>query len=306
MAPVGASGGQDAKPVQPNQPLPPQQGQVIPQSFEGTGDVDPYLIRTQATATPAPSSGATAKSDPNDPTVQTPAGAMPKSEAMRRAAGLAAIGQNGMSKLFADSVPVAGGIGKDVRNDMEKAQLSAIEQRSRVENIMEMFDPEWLTVDGKLKMAGLNWVDSVGPLRDKIAPESREKMSRYNAFTTAAFRNINEYVKEVTGAAMGIEEEARIRKGTPDPQKDGPQQFLDKSNATLRIAKMAEVRMRHMVRNGLQFDRSTIEKTFPLERMEGMINQRATQLQKILKDRNVPAEQMPGMIREQLKKEFEA
>lgn len=279
-------------------PAPSMPGpRLMPQSFDGGQPQggDPNLIRIQAP-------GATQPAQAQEPMVTLPGGRqVPLSVAEAVQLQAARNKNEPLATLIGQAI---GKVPKALQDDIGKGQLAAINQRSRVENIISSYDPEWLTIDGKLRQTGLNWWDSVGPLRDSIPKESREKMSRYNTFTTAAFQNLNDYIKEVTGAAVGVQEESRIRAGVPDPAKDGPQQFLDKSKETLKIAGLFETRMRYMAKNGLKFDKQTVHEDFPISRMEGIIQQRTNELRKILEQRGMTKDEMTPLIQKQLKAEF--
>jgi hypothetical protein len=65
----------------------------------------------------------------------------------------------------------------------------------------------------------------------------------------------------ITGAAVGSgEEEARIRKGVPDPQKDSPTQFLSKLNAKIREGRLYEARLGYIKQSGLKLTDVDINK----------------------------------------------
>lgn len=66
-----------------------------------------------------------------------------------------------------------------------------------------------------------------------MKPEDRQKLADYTSFKQNATNNLSEYIKYITGAAMGIQEEGRIRKGMPDPEKDSPAQFEAKMRTPL-------------------------------------------------------------------------
>jgi hypothetical protein len=57
----------------------------------------------------------------------------------------------------------------------------------------------------------------------------------------------------ITGAAVGSgDEEARLRKGVPDPQKDSPTQFLTKLNTKLKEGRLYEARLGYIKNKGMK------------------------------------------------------
>ena len=87
--------------------------------------------------------------------------------------------------------------------------------------------------------------------------------------------NLNRYIKEITGAAMGVEEAKRIISAQPN-MDDGPTAFMAKITATQRAAELAVARTRLLRRdgfNGRPWDGNpeTAAQVLPLDRMKSII-----------------------------------
>lgn len=197
---------------------------------------------------------------------------------------------------------------KALQDDIGKKQMAAIDQAARLDGIRSKFKPEYQTYEEGFKQAGLNFMDSFDALRGKITPEHAQQMTDYAAFRQEAMANMNEYIKEVTGAAMGIQEEKRIRMAMPDPQKDGPTQFKTKLDNSVRIAKLALARNSLLQANGFSADvirqsKEEIAQKYPLDAVPGMINKYADDLKLQLQkaNPNVPEPQIDAEVKKRVK-----
>lgn len=139
-----------------------------------------------------------------------------------------------------------------------------------------------------------------------MKPEDRQKLADYTSFKQNATNNLSEYIKYITGAAMGIQEEGRIRKGMPDPEKDSPAQFEAKMRNAVGQSKLALARYNYLKRNG--YDDRTIQTLaksdrigamVPLSDMQGIINQRLDQAAQEMKSRNPSLD--PQSLKQQLR-----
>jgi hypothetical protein len=78
-------------------------------------------------------------------------------------------------------------------------------------------------------------------------------LAAYSEFAQTAYNELNGYINFITGAAVGSgEEEARIRKGVPDPQKDSPTQFFSKLNAKIKEGRLYEARLGYIKNKGMK------------------------------------------------------
>jgi hypothetical protein len=280
----------------------PQGGPTMqPQSFGGPGPQgaapmpvgnpqaagpqqgDPNLILAQA---PQQQPQAEPDLSGGQEMVQTPLGPRTREQAQRLGFALALGGKGDAGKMIAESAQ-QGMPGKEARNEIEKRLFAATEQKARIGAIRASFKPEWQTVDEQLKQYGISWVDSIGPLRHKIPPAMRQSHAEYTQYRQDAFTNMNQYIKDMTGAAMSEQEAVRLRKGIPDPEKDGPTAFQAKLENSSAQADLAHARMNYLLRKG--FQGKAWESGVSLERMQGIINQRGAQIEKIMREQNPQA-----------------
>lgn len=268
---------------QPQQPL-PQRGGIVPQSFNPEQGPDAGgIVRVDQPMPPQ-----VPMSQP-EPMVQTPMGQMPKSQADKLGFALALSGKGDAGKMLTG----ADALGKEAQNQNDKAALNSIEQASRLDSIMTKFKPEYQTLDYKLNNAVNSTLDSFGPTRGMVRPEDRQKMAEYTQFRQDSMNNLSAYIKEITGAAMGIQEEKRIRAGMPDPEKDSPVEFEAKMRNSIATAKLALARHAFLKRNG--YDDGSIAalaksdklgSVHSLDDMKSIINQRMGQAADQIKQRN--------------------
>lgn len=140
--------------------------------------------------------------------------------------------------------------GKEGQNIVDKELLTLGAGRMQLQGIAQKFDPKYLTAGFKVKMKYLGTKEF---LTGKLSAEDQAELSDYAAFSQDAYSRLNSYINEVTGAAVGSgEEEARIRKGVPDPQKDSPTEFLAKLRNKIQEGRLFEARLAYIKSKGLK------------------------------------------------------
>lgn len=291
-------GGRPAGPAQPQQPM------LLPQSFEGQGQAPGLqLIADQAEAPAAPQA-------PEGPRqFQTPFGRMTAEEAQTLAGPMLLNPKySAAGKAILDSVQGGGqgALGRAGENAIDEKAIGMIDLAGRLDAISQGFKPEYQTYETSAKMYGLAWKDSFEATRKNMTPEDRQKLADYTMFKQNATNNLSEYIKYITGAAMGIQEEGRIRKGMPDPEKDSPSQFEAKMRNSIAQSKLALARYTYLKANG--YDERTIQSLaksdkigamVPLSDMQGIINKRLDQAAQEFKSRNPSID--PQSLKQQLR-----
>jgi hypothetical protein len=154
--------------------------------------------------------------------------------------------------------PGAVPLGKEGANKVDTALLDLGQNRLNLQSIAYNFKPEYLKDTFKLRMAASAKAESLGlPVDDKTKTE----IANYSKFTQDAYNGLNAYINLITGAAVGSgEEEARIRKGVPDPQKDSPTEFWTKLNSKMREGRLYEARLGYIKQNGMKMTDVSVEK----------------------------------------------
>lgn len=237
---------------------------VAPQEPAG----DPMLIRTQAA--PGQQPAAT-----DDPIVDVPGmGKMPRSQAQKLGMFLAYRGKGDAGKMIMDAAR-PGQLPKEALNEIGKTEVNLTEQLGRMREITRQFRPEFLTFEEQAKQYGVSWLDKFDATRSKLTPEQIQQHAQYTAFRRDTVDNLNRYIKEITGAAMGVEEAKRIISAMPN-MDDSPTQFMAKAKAAQRAAELAVARTRYLRQNGFNGqpwngNNDQAAQVVPLERMKSII-----------------------------------
>jgi hypothetical protein len=163
-------------------------------------------------------------------------------------------------------------LGKEGQNAIDKAALSTGDRLSRLNRIETSYDPKFL----ETKFRGTQEFRAMGEKLglSKLTPDQKQQLGNYTQFSQDAIKELNAYIVEVTGAAMGTGEEAdRIKKGMPNVGSglldgDSPTQFAAKLSNTLKDLRTMEARLQYIKSNGLKIV------DVPLDRMPEIMRQR--------------------------------
>jgi len=224
------------------------------------------------------------------------------SPARRAQFGLSMIGKGDAAKVLGEEADRSR-LSKETRNKVDEQELNAVNSLGRLKQIASGYKDEFLTIEGKLKQYGISWLDSFETLRGKLKSEDLQKHTEYVAFQRDAFEHLTQGIKDATGAAMGIQEEARIRKGLPDPQKDGPTAFKSKMFSTMNSLELAIQRTRFLRQNGFSGDANAAATRMPIERFEGLLKDSRGLYQR-MRSENPNAED--GAIRDAVRRQIRA
>lgn len=307
--PAGPSG-LPTSPVQPQSfgPTPERPAIMTPATMGGqppapTGD--PMLIRTQgAPGQPQPQAQA-----PHDPIVETWMGPMRASEARRIGGLLAYKGKPEAGKMLADPADPTK-LPKEALNEIGKDEVKLTESLGRMREISRQFRPEFLTFEEQAKQYGISWLDKFDATRSNLTPEQIQQHAQYTAFRRDTVDNLNRYIKEITGAAMGVEEAKRIISAQPN-MDDGPTAFMAKIKATQRAAELAVARARILRRNGFNGqpwdgNPETAARAIPLEKMKSDILQDSRQTYQQIRQQFPQADdkQIQGAVRAHIRAKY--
>ena len=198
--------------------------------------------------------------------------------------------------------------GKAAANKIDEGLLDTTQRIMQLSQIEKSFKPEWLEIGTRLGMEAANWKDKLGMSMD---PKDTAKLTEYSEFRRNAIDNLNQYIKAITGAAMSEAEAKRILRGMPNPGQglfdgDGPKAFKAKLDGVMKQAKLAEARLVYLKRNGMSLTDASGREIVPLERMPSLMNERAGQIERELRQKN-PAWRLPDIqaaTHRQLAQEF--
>ena len=163
---------------------------------------------------------------------------------------------------------------KGTRKDIETALVSSGERLALYNQIEAQFRPEFLQPKFRV---GQTW----NAIKDKagagLTDQERQSLSDFSQFKQNSITNLNKTIKDLTGAAMGVQEAARIITSLPNPGQglfdgDSPVEFESKLNESMRQLRLVEARNSYILRRGLSF------KDVPLNDMPKIINDRAAEL----------------------------
>lgn len=284
--------------AQPGPMLQPQSApggvpQAQPMPVSDAGAPDPNLILTQ---------GAQPQAAPAQPElIDTPLGRMTKEQAERAAMAMALAGKGDAGKMLSEAAQ-RGMPEKKTRGDIEEKMVALADQRGRLTQMARSFRPEWLTIDERLKQQGLGMLDSFGPTRGLVSPEQRQRIGEYTRFQSESIQGLNQYIKDMTGAAMTIQEAERLRKGVPDPEKDSPTQFQSKLLSSTEAIDLAWARRNFILKQGLRVSPDNFGVS--LDEMRKIINKRGGEIAAGLKQSGLPANRIRDEVARQIKQEF--
>jgi len=188
-----------------------------------------------------------------------------------------------------------GSFQRSTKGGLEKDILTKGAGISRLDQIQKSFNPDFLTLQGKFGSEVANLKEKVG---FKLDPSERKTLKEFAVFRRRAFSNLNAYIKDITGAAMSEAEARRIRKGVPDPQKDGPTVFQTKLNDTIKELKLAQARLSYVRGQGLS--RNSID----ISQMPRIMNERGGELFKQFTSQGMNEEEAKRQVQSQLSQEF--
>ena len=116
---------------------------------------------------------------------------------------------------------------------VRKVEQSLIENQGALDGFeasFRSFNPEFLTLKGKVKNFALRMADIAGlDLSDELKDELRD----FTAFKQNTSINLNAYIKAVTGAQMSNPEAVRLKQDVPNLE-DSPAEYQRKLEITLR------------------------------------------------------------------------
>ena len=155
-------------------------------------------------------------------------------------------GKTDVNVFPAGSMP----LGKEGANKVDTQLLDLGQSRLRLQSISSNFNPKYLETPFQLRMAAIAELEKVGK---KPNPQDAADLAAYSEFTQTAYNELNAYINLITGAAVGSgDEERRLRKGVPDPQKDSPTQFLTKLNTKIKEGRLYEARLGYIKNKGMK------------------------------------------------------
>lgn len=168
-----------------------------------------------------------------------------------------------------------GQLSKTTAGNVEQSVITTAEAVTRLNNIQFSYRPQYQNIGFRTKQAWNTLKDKFGGL-----PEGEKRqLAEYSQYRQNALQNLNQTIKDLTGAAMGVEEAKRIIATLPDPGQDifsgdSPTEFESKLNNAITQTKYALARRTYALKKGLNWEST------PLNQMPSIINQRGAAIAK--------------------------
>ncbi len=150
-----------------------------------------------------------------------------------------------------------------------------------------------------------------------ITTEQREQLNDYTGAAQKTIRNINLYIKEITGAQMSEAEAKRLRlsepdMGSPNPfsfwnRGDSPTKFWKKVENNLQEIEYSQARYEYVKNIGMRYKSiGELENKIPLRRVPTLINKEARKIETKLRKQHpmLPDEQIQNLTMEQVANMF--
>jgi hypothetical protein len=146
-----------------------------------------------------------------------------------------------------DDPEKVGGLTKAATTDLQKSLLDGQQALDGLGRIMQNYDPSFTTLPTQILNGGKSVLERMG-----LPVEQSAKARQYYEFRADAVNALNTYINKITGAAMGVQEEVRIRRAFPDAEKDGHTQFVSKLRSVVKQTMQVERRARQALDSGLK------------------------------------------------------
>jgi len=140
---------------------------------------------------------------------------------------------------------------------MQGKTITSNDMIARLNDTAALYNPAYQQLGTKAEMWASNWTEKLG---GSLSAEDADKLERYSSFRSAAFDNLSQTLKEMSGAAVTPQEYERLKQSLPDPgtgitgSGDGPTVFEAKLKRAIRSQKLALIRYGYAQRFGIPVD----------------------------------------------------
>lgn len=177
--------------------------------------------------------------------------------------------EKGAPKVF------TGDLSKPTVSQVEQGVLSDAAAVTRLNNIQFSYKPEYQNIKFRTGQAWNTLRDKFGTLPDT----EKRQLTEYSQYKQNALQNLNQTIKDITGAAMGVQEADRIIASLPNAgtdifSGDSPTEFEAKLNNAVKQTKYALARKNYALKSGLKWENTS------LDSMPSIINNRGAAIAK--------------------------
>lgn len=165
---------------------------------------------------------------------------------------------------------------------LEQGQFNAENALARLNGIEATFRPEFQTF-------GTRWTNMWASIRERggqnLSPREQGQLREYTVARAAALENLNQTIKDITGAAMSDGEAQRITATMPNPgtglfDGDSPTEFRAKLDRATQSVRDAIIRYNWARSRGL--DAFSI----PLDEVPALVNRRGAEIEQAIRQAN--------------------
>ena len=154
----------------------------------------------------------------------------------------------------------------------------------------------------------MDGTENKGKLGANVTPEQRQSRAEFETFKQNTVANLNQYIHDMTGASMGVEEAKRLKATVPNMDDDAAG-FENKVQNIQKEGALAIARYRYLRENGFKgqpWDAGRAEREMPLTKMQDVIKGRAAQLYKDIKSANpqLGDQETYGAVKKNIAREF--
>jgi hypothetical protein len=184
--------------------------------------------------------------------------------------------RRGMTKAEKSAAKIyTGDLSKPTVGQVEQGVLSDAAAVTRLNNIQFSYKPEYQNIKFRTGQAWNTVRDKFGGLPDS----EKRQLAEYSQYKQNSLQNLNQTIKDITGAAMGVQEAERIIASLPNAgtdifSGDSPTEFEAKLNNAVKQTKYALARKNYALKSGLKWENT------PLDSMPSIINKRGSEIAK--------------------------
>ena len=254
------------------------------------------MFKTEKPATPSPLGRLMAERDalpPNDPR---------RADYNRVIAGTQSAGGVNVNVNPNNPIP----LGKTAATKVDEGLLDTSKGIMTLSAIEAQFKPEYQNIAPRISA---EWSAIKDKLGVGIDQKDKAFLTEFSAYKRNAINAMNQYIKEITGAAMSEMEAVRILSGMPKVgagifDGDSPTEFKAKMDDAMKQTKVALARYEYIKRNGIKLTDDNGDPTVPLSRMPQIMNDRGNELEANFLKMRMPPDQVKKRVSAMLAKEF--
>ncbi len=193
------------------------------------------------------------------------------------------------------------GLGKSAIDEIEKQMIANTGRLDRLAGMQQSFKPEYLTLPEKMKQGMTKYSEWVGL---EPSAERKKSLADYTKFTAQAYTELNQTIREMSGAAVTDGEAARQLKTTANPDGDSPTEFASKLKENMRFVTLAQARLAILRQKGMMLDHK--QPQLSLDEAESQMRDRekdlTTQVRKL--SPNADDEAIRRIVKHNMAREF--